>query len=233
MVQRHVDDKEVNLYQMRRGKPTVEGMPTFPLVVPEAKLATITYSAPGDSRPSRVDFWLVRGHLFSMQFSQSPRRVDPDQAEIGNVKLLVDPMVPAEVVEPHSLDPALLTGWLAEWAGRWEVTDLKAPSSPDERSGKLRQMDVTLPSDYLELVSQTDGLRINGCRVYGLTDIREVAMPDATYFVLAEMEDHGVLAAKQSQSRGTLYFFAYDRDGSAVGSSLRAAVEKLLRGELG
>ncbi len=232
LVQRHVNDKEVNLYQMRRGKATVEGMPRFPLVAPEAKLASITYSIPGQPRPSRVDFWLVNGHLFSLQFSESPIRVDADRAEVQDVQVLIDPMAPAEAVAPRSLDPACLRGWLADWVKRWRVTDVRAPASPEERHRRLRQIDSTLPSDYLELVSQIDGLRIEGCSVYGLAELREVAMPDATYYILAEMADRGVLAARQGHSDGTLHFFAYDRDGVAVGSSLRAAVEELLRGEL-
>jgi hypothetical protein len=231
-VQRHSSDKEVNLYLVRRGKPTREGVPLFPMAVPEVKLATITYAVIGEPRPSRVDFWLANGRLFSLAFHESPKKVSPSEVEIRDVKLLVDPMVPAEAPEPRPLTAAALTGWLAEWAHRWQVSDLREPLPPEERAKKLGQIGATVPSDYGELLSQTDGLEIGGCRVYSLSDMREVVMPDATYYILAEMADRGVLALKQGESDGSIYFFAYDANAIPMGVLLREAVEKLVRNQM-
>lgn len=230
-VRRFVDDKEVNLYQIRRGKATLEGMPTFPLVVPEVKLATIIYASPGQPRPSRVDFWLVNGFVFSLQFSKSPRGVEADLVEIQEVKVLVDPMVPAETTKERSVAASALTGWLAQWAIEWQLSSLREPLPPEQRSEKLGQIEATVPPDYVELVSQTEGLQVDGCRVYGLSDVREVALPDATYYVLAEMEDRGVVAVRQGQSDGALFFFAYDAKPTPMGLLFREAVESLVRNE--
>jgi hypothetical protein len=227
-VQRHTDGKEVNLYQIRRRKVSLEGMPVFPFAVEEAKLASVRYRVTGETRTRRVDFWLVNGHLFQMQFRESPRGVDAEKVEIRDVKLLVDPMVPAQPEERRSLDLTALTGWLAEWSHQRQVGDLREPPPPEQRAERLGRIEAALPSDYVELLSQTDGLQVERCRVYGLSDVREVVLPDATYYVLAEMEDRGVLGVRQGQPDGELFFFAYEGDGVAVGKSLRAAVEMLL-----
>jgi len=231
-VQRHANDKEVNLYQIRRGRVSFEGIPMFPLTTQEAKLGTVTYKVTGESRTRRVDFWLVRGHLFSLQFRESPRGIDAEQADIRDVKLHADPMVPVAAPQPRPLSAAAMTGWLAEWAHRWQVSDLREPLPPEERAEKLGQIGATVPSDYGELLSQTDGLEIGGCRVYSLSDIREVVMPDATYYILAEMADRGVLALKQGESDGSIYFFAYDANAIPMGILLREAVEKLVRNQM-
>jgi hypothetical protein len=231
-VQRHANDKEVNLYRIRRGRPSREGLPLFPIALPEVKLATITYRIIGEANSSRVDFWIANGRLFSLGFQETPKKISAGEVEIRDVKLLVDPMAPATAADRRSLDRGALTGWIAEWSKQHETTSLTEPLPRPEREHRLQQLEAALPSDYLDLVSQTEGLQINGGRVYGLSEIREVVMEDATYYVLAEMEDRGVLAVRQGNSDAVIYFFAYGADGVDSGGSLREAVEKLLRGEL-
>lgn len=99
LVQRHGDDKEVNLYAMRGGKPSFDGASLFPLRA-EANLATIRFEAVSHSKPFRVTFWLVNGHLFTLEFSQSPKTLQPEGLEIQKVDVLVDPLRPADPAIP-------------------------------------------------------------------------------------------------------------------------------------
>lgn len=231
-VQRHASDKEVNLYRMHWGRPSREGVPLFPVAVPEVKLASITYAVGGRPAKSRVDLWVVNGRLFSLTFQQSPKGVDADDIEVRDVKLLADPMVPAEAAKPRPLGREALVGWVAEWAAQREMAGLAEPLPQPARERLLQQIEAELPSDYLDLVSQTEGLEINGCRVYGLAEVREVVMEDASYYILAEMKDRGVLAVRRGSPEAETHFLPYDTRGIPAGPSLREAVERLLRYEV-
>ncbi len=109
----------------------------------------------------------------------------------------------------------------------------RGTSAGTQPQGKLSELETVLPSDYLELVSQTEELSVDGCRVYRLSEVREVVTRDATCQVLVERDGTGALAVKQGDAQGEIYFFAYDENAVVAGSSLRVAVERLLREEFG
>lgn len=231
LVQRHAGDKEVNLYHMERGKPAWDNVRLFPNASTETKLARISFAAADKSKPLRVEFWLVHGTLFSLQFTQSPRGIDPERIEIKDVKVLADPMVPV-VAEPRGLiEPDTLRDWPGEWATKWQLTDLREPLSEPQRRQVLEQLDAKLPADYLELVTQTEGLAFDECVVYGLSEVRSVVLPAQNYYILAELADRGTLAVKEGQSDGKIYFVDYEGQEEEMGTSFRAAVERLLRNQ--
>ena len=228
LVQRHTSDKEVNLYHIERGKPVFDPAFVFPIAVEEVRLGRVSFVAPGKPKAFRVDFWIVHGHLFSLEFNQSPRGVDADRIEIEDVEVLVDPMVPASVEARRPLEADALRGWPSEWPTKWQLTRLSEPLPQPDRERILEQLDAKLPADYLELVAQTEGLELDGCVVYGLSDVRSVVLPAANYYVLAEFADRGVLAVKEGKSEGTVLFVDYEGQEEGMGFSFRAAVERLL-----
>ena len=227
-VQRHAGDKEVNLYHIERGKPAWGNVSLFPNTSTEAKLARVSFIAADKSKALRVDFWLVQGHLFSLQFNQSPRGIDADRIEIKDAKVLVDPMVPVVAEPRRPIEPDTLTDWAREWATRWRLTNLREPLSEPQRRQILDQLDTQLPADCLELVAQTEGLELDGCVVYGLSEVRSVVLPAQNCYVLDELADRGVLAVKEGQSDRKIYFVDYEGQEEEMGTSFRAAVERLL-----
>lgn len=92
LVQRHASEKEVNFYCIKRGKPAFDEKFRFP-TKQEVKLATITFKAAGTNL-LRANFWLVHGHLFSIEFNQSPKQLHEESIEIKQIELLIDPMTP-------------------------------------------------------------------------------------------------------------------------------------------
>lgn len=226
-VNRLTAGKEVNVYRLRHGKPTFDQAVAFPNQVEEAKLAVITFRAAGRPKAIRVDFWLVKGLLFEVQFDQSPKGIRPDEIEVKEVKVRLDPMVSAPV-PARALDPAALTDWLGAWHSRYGLADVKEPLPLAERARLLSEIDATLPADYLEMIAQTEGFMVNRCRVHGLSETRSVALPDASVLILAEAEGQGALFVKEAQPEVQTYFFGYNEGDSAeMGASFRVAVESV------
>ena len=143
LVQRHAEDKEVNLYAMKVGKPAFDGASLFPLRA-EAKLAAITFKAPSHAKSCRVTFWLVNGHLFTLEFNQSPKALQPETIEIQKADVFVDPLKAVDAVQSGSapLDAALpadYTDFVAQTEGSidgdWRIlrpSDIRSVVTADE-----------------------------------------------------------------------------------------------------
>jgi len=230
-VQRHVNHKEVNLYFIKNGKVFFDEKIRFPETQSEIKLGSISFDAPapGVQKSFQVNFWLVRGWLFSMEFNQSPKDARADKVVIKEVKILIDPIAPTRKALEKPIKMSFLTNWLADWAGKWHVSLLKRPLPDAEREMIVKQLDAKLPEDYLELVSQTEGMKINSCLIYGLSEIRDLILPKENYYVLAEISGTGVLAVRKERFDSEIYFLNYE-DGHEIslGVSFRLAVEQQL-----
>jgi hypothetical protein len=72
-VQRHSDDKEVNMYMMKAGQ--VSSPPVSSLLSSsddEFKLGEVHLTAADGGLKMRADLWVVRGRIFSIEFEKSP-----------------------------------------------------------------------------------------------------------------------------------------------------------------
>jgi hypothetical protein len=229
LVQRHAKGKEANLYCLIRGKRSFDENFVFPVNKVEVKLARMRFVSMDVPTVFRVDFWVVRGHIFSLQYDQSPRRLRADRVEIEDVAVLIDPMMRIDDKPRRSIGVDVLTGWLSEWSTKWSLTKLKDPLSKAQRESIVRELDTELPGDYLQLVGQTEGMEIDGCLIHGLSEIRDLVMPEANYYILAEIQGRGVLVVTQESSGADIRFFDYEGGRPInVGSSFRSAVEQQL-----
>jgi len=228
-VQRHALNKEVNLYCMRNGKAFYDKCLRFPFDQEEVKLSSILISNTDNHTKYDVAIWLIKGFLFSIEFSYSPKGLIADQVEIINVKLLVDPMRPAKTKHKDSVNINALQGWILALAVKWHVTDLKEPLPKTEREDVISKLAIKLPSDYLELVTQTEGMKLDGCCILGLSEIRDLLMERSNYYVLAEIEGKGVLALRQNSGDTEIKFIGFEEDDEVgLGSSFRYALERMI-----
>jgi len=107
LVQRHSQDKEVNLYRMRGRKvePPVEFR--FPNDAEEIHLARVRLESFETAEEVVADVWLVRGILFSITFGRSPKTVPLNRHKIKSCELFVDVMRPSiERLETQVPPPA-------------------------------------------------------------------------------------------------------------------------------
>src|SRR5262249_23841078 len=179
----------------------------------------------------RCVFAGTAGFFFTIVFEpRAPRRRARGPALIDRVKTHIDPMKwEAEVTPPpEPADPRQFSGWLRGWAERYPVSNATRPLSAEQRKKRLQNLSTQLPADYLELVSQCEGLTVNGCAILGLSEVYVVHLDDGDYYVLADFGGEGCLAVRSVSVDGTVYHFSYDGPGAInAGSSFRQAVEDL------
>ncbi|MFB3897681.1 MAG: hypothetical protein ACE14V_15420 [bacterium] len=227
--QRLVKGKEVNLYCIKHGKPAFDDSLRFPISQVEVKLATVSFKALDIAKPFRAVFWVVQGHFFSIEFNQSPKKIRPEDITITEVEILVDPMVSCTREPRKSIAISALSGWVKEWAHKWNIDQLKEPLLEQERNEIINQLATKLPIDYLDIIMQTEGMKIDGCLIFGLLEIRSVVMADSNYCILAEIEGHGVLMVEQGSSYSEIYYLDYENEGPyKKGPSFRVAIENQL-----
>lgn len=88
-IQRLYDDKEVDLYRKKWGKPTFDESIKFPIDFEEIKLCEIKIKS--SVGRMKVDFWIVEGFLFQLKFSVAPQKYFEDEYEITEINLFIDP----------------------------------------------------------------------------------------------------------------------------------------------
>jgi hypothetical protein len=186
----------------------------------------------------RADVFVVDGRLQNITFNKRPRTVFPrdtrsENIEATDVSVLVDPLE----ADPYTTDPlpgsSGLTGWLLDWAKRWELRDLRKSLPPDLQQRVLQSLDSKPPADYLELIAQTEGAQAGHCTVNGLSKVWSLVWPDDSFYILADIEGRGAVGVRQGDQDGVLYYLGNEEDeAEAAGSSLRAVIEEeLMRAE--
>ena len=133
-VQRLSDDREVDLYPARRGVQARDDGSAFANRADEFRLATVTLR--GDGLTTRVTLTTVRGHLFQLQFSSSPKVVRRARSiAVEKVVIHADPMTAdhgeAAAATLARLHPATREELANLWAGDGTVSTGVARGADD------------------------------------------------------------------------------------------------------
>ncbi len=198
----------------------------FPQHGEEVRVARIKLSvfSGGKKRNLKVEIVFHRGRLSSLEFN-APPKIGKGKFEVIGLDKLADPLA-VEVSSGHTLEtPVKLTGWLGELV-KIEVLNIKSPLLSAEQEMLLKQIDATLPVDYIEMLKQVDGFECVPCTVFGLSAIRKVVRPDGNYYILAEIAEKGDIAVLQESKTAMLFYLAYESDeaetmGTSFTSTLR------------
>jgi hypothetical protein len=233
-VQRLARGKEVNLYCMRRGKAQFDDALRFRDTRGEALLATATVRNPGTNQVIACELWLANGRLFSFLFDKPPGNVfsrtelKTARPSVSDVRILFDPMSARPLAKLRT--PSTIEGWVARWRDNGLIADVRPPLDERLRMSILKGLDCRLPDDYLELLNQTDGLRIGGIEVHGLEGLRKVVTPLVNYHVLAEGGPASalLLVAEGSDSGELFLVTGDDPDPRNVGRSFDTALDAIV-----
>jgi hypothetical protein len=236
-IQRLSAGKEVNLYKIRHGKPAFDNALRFTSTEEESLLATVNLVDPGGGKARlKVELWMVGGWLFSLLFNKPPKEffvgshIHTVQPTIADVKIWFDPMLLDNVVQQET--STSLRGWLAAWEKDGKVSELQVPLIADKRKAVLERIDAALPADYLELLSQTDGLTVGAYVIHGAGKVRKIVTEGFNYYVLAETSYCG-LVVQEGSADGEVGLLNYEDDSlrpiaRPMGKSLKDAIEIVL-----
>src|SRR6266571_8773769 len=151
--------REVCYWPRVRGKVHHAPEIRFPKESTELKLAAIKFRLAHSQDVWKAEFFVVKGHFFSVVFTpRLPRGTRNEDLEIVSTKILHDPMQPFVPVE-RSKGPAYpeqFPGWLGEWIRSCRAPQVSQPLPLDQQVRLLEGISATLPTDYLELVRQSE-----------------------------------------------------------------------------
>jgi hypothetical protein len=226
-VQRLADDREVNCYCVRKGKPYRDSRLQFPDSAAEARLARIDFTVPGSQKKWSASFITVKGQFFTIEFNASPRAIKT-QSNLNVTLVDISSNMNVDAVEPDRTLPRLpiesLKGWIQPLLADEPNVEWEAPLGKAELEDVLANLDSTLPADYLEAIRQLDGVLAQDYRIFGADGIYRITLPQQSYYVLAELFGQGVLAVRADARDGQVYFLGYDSDGAVGVPSFREAI---------
>jgi hypothetical protein len=236
-VKRTLHRRDVTLCHMEFGVEAWGQIASFPRNDSELKLAAIMLSS-GKEEKFRADVWLVRGHIYMIYFDKPPRKMGKvEDMKVLKVQVHVDPMIPVED-EPQAKfaideEIPILSRWLQEWREKYEICDVCKPMSLKYRMRRLKELETTLPEDYLELLDQTDGFVIRNNSVFGISDIYNVMLDDGDYYLIAEVAcgeaRQGFLGLVSGSNDNRIFYLVHDGPGPEdKGTSFQKAMEEFL-----
>jgi|ERR1051325_11184370 hypothetical protein len=209
LIQRFFNDKLITFHDLRDRTYKIWPQDQFFASRREEELiaASVWFRFTSKSKKSgivRANMVLWGGRLVQMDFDKSPRRAPAGGSPEGDVEILrvtvwFDPMsVP---FTPGPLEVGTLTGWVGELAAQGKVITARSPLPPERRSIVLKQYESQFPPDYLDVIAQADGCDLRGCRIFGLSELWRIVLPDETFIVIAEVTGKADIAVAQSGGR--------------------------------
>lgn len=189
-VQRFWDCKEVNLYNKQYFKIVIDESIRFPIMMDEVKLAKVTLLT-NKNLKINVEVWVVTGHIFSLRFNKSPKTLKNDPYRIEKVELLVDPMKEILIAE---IDSKVLVDWFKQnTLSSLKVEKAFMPCKTSEIKQYLATNEITISSDYEDLLKICDGCKTDKFEIYGIRKIRQVDTEKRKYYIIAEGKSEYIL----------------------------------------
>lgn len=198
-VLRFTHDRDVNLHCVRRGKPAFPDDLLFTDRSDEAKLATVYIRKPSQSKKLRVDLWLCRGRLFSLEFNIPPKEFF-DSVDINNLP-------PDDLQVKFWLDPTR-----------------PASENAVSREEQISRIEAVLPHDYLEIVDGASTIDADGWSILSPDKVRSVIVHEGDFYIIAD-GPHSVLMVRRYSSDRVIYFTDFNTEEiKPIGISLRSAL---------
>ena len=205
-VQRHSNNKEVNLYTIKNNKPFFNDKNQFPNSRSEMKLASIFFNKVQEAERFQADFWIVNGYIFSIEFDKNPSKLTGRSIDITIIHVFTNPMEEDKIL----LEAPVIKGWASDWLKQFHFNRLNSPLPLRQRIKLTNCLSTALPNDYVEIISQTEGAESDYCKIFGISEIRNLILTDARYDVIAEIKNKGVLAVKHNTNDAIIFFIDYE-----------------------
>lgn len=226
LVQRHASRRVVCFYRTRWRFSKRKLGACLPSPLSEIRLAEVEVQLDGrPAEPIIATVWLVRGRVFSIEFSAPPpgdRRV-----ALRCSRLLFDP---ADPVDPRcpAADADPCRALLEELGLSSEGLTVVPPLRPAERLAWIGSLRTRLPDDWVEIIGYSDGFFTDSLSVYGLVGLPVGHFVEHSLLVLAEVGGFDVcLCAVQGDQDGQLVLA--DHEGSIdgrIGLAFRPALHE-------
>lgn len=218
---RQTDDR-VLLYSLNDNRVDLDSNMLFNKRDGELLLAAGQVRVGGSPTEIGVKVFVYAGRLSSIQFSQSPKEIKNSSALLSGFRLVNDP----DEQRPTGGEiPPEWSGVVKYWS---TITQVRAegPALSDRRRNVIIDaIGVHLPSDYLDAVSQAEGLDLGLVQVFGLSNVGSMPLRDGELVTIAQVPKGivGVLSGsgELALNAGDEIQLIHDKFGQFIADTIR------------
>jgi len=86
-----------------------------------------------------------------------------------------------------------------------------------------KNIESKLPVEYLKIIEKSEGIDFGDFRILGVSEIYSTGLDDGNYYHLAEFDD-GIIAVKEQDESGTIYYCHYSGLLENLGTDFREII---------
>lgn len=175
----------------------------------ESKLATIRFQA--NDEKYHIEFNNYDGRIWGWKIRPNPKSImKVTTINVISKKVNSDPNSFAQSTfkKEKLISIPKFDGLLAELNNTQSINQVFQPIGSDFLENYIKRIDSKLPIEYLDIIKQSEGVVFRDYIILGISEIRSTGLDDGNYFHLAEFDD-GVIAVKEDDKSGTVYYCHY------------------------
>ena len=175
----------------------------------ESKLATIRFKV--NDEKYHIEFDNYDGRIWGWKIRPNPKSImKATIIDVTSKKINNAPNSFAQSTfkkEKLKLIPKF-NGLIGELNNIQSINQVFEPIGAEFLENYIKRIDSKLPIEYLDIIRQSEGIDFREFSILGISEIRSTGLDDGNYFHLAEFDD-GILAVKEEDKSGTIYYCHY------------------------
>jgi len=190
----------------------------------ESKLATIRFKA-NDEKYS-IEFDNYDGRIGGWKIRPNPKHIMKlALIKVTSKKINNDPnsFAQSSFKKEKLKKIPKFDGLLGELNAIESIKQVFKPIANEYLQNYIDHIDSKLPAEYLDIVRQSEGVEFGEFTILGISEIWAIGLDDGNYYQLAEFDD-GILAVKEEEKNGTVYYCHHSGLLDNLGTDFRKAI---------
>lgn len=195
----------------------------------ESKLATIRFKFKDEKY--NIEFDNYDGRIWGWKIRPNPMNIMKlELIDITSKKINNDPnsFTQSSLKKEKLKSIPDIDGILAKLNNIEPINQVFEPIGDEYLENYINRIDSKLPSEYLDIIQQSEGVDFREFSILGISEIRTTGLDDGNYYHLAEFDD-GILAVKEEEKNGNLYFCHYSGLLENLGTDFKKAIMKRIK----
>lgn len=195
----------------------------------ESKLATIRFKFKDEKY--NIEFDNYEGRIWGWKIRPNPMNIMKlELIDITSKKINNDPnsFIQSSLKKEKLKSIPDIDGILAKLNNIEPINQVFEPIGAEYLENYINRIDSKLPSEYLDIIQQSEGVDFREFSILGISEIRTTGLDDGNYYHLAEFDD-GILAVKEEEKNGNLYFCHYSGLLENLGTDFKKAITKRIK----
>jgi len=175
----------------------------------ESKLATIRFKT--NNEKYHIEFNNYDGRIWGWKIRPNPKSImKVTTINVTSKKINNDPNSFAQSTFKKEKLKSIpkFNGLIGELNNIQSINQVFEPIGAEFLENYIKKIDSKLPIEYLDIIRQSEGIDFREFSILGISEIRSTGLDDGNYFHLAEFDD-GILAVKEEDKSGTVYYCHY------------------------